>query len=78
MKIKYLGTAAGEGITALLCNCEICKKSRALGGKNLRARSQALIDDILLIDMPPETYSNFHRYNIDLLNIRYWLITHTH
>ncbi|HPB17500.1 MAG TPA: MBL fold metallo-hydrolase [Clostridia bacterium] len=78
MKIKYLGTAAGEGIPALLCNCEICEKSRALGGKNLRARSQALIDDILLIDMPPETYSNFHRYNIDLLDIRYWLITHTH
>ena len=78
MKIKYLGTAAGEGIPALLCNCDICKRSRDLGGKNLRARSQALIDDTLLIDMPPETYTNFHRYNIDLLNIRYWLITHTH
>jgi len=78
MKIKYLGTAAGEGIPASLCNCEICRKSRTLGGKNLRARSQAVIDDIILIDMPPETYSNFHKYNICLMDIKYWLITHTH
>lgn len=78
MKIKFLGTAAGEGIPAVLCNCEICEKSRRLGGKNLRARSQAMIDDILLIDMPPETYSNFHKHGINLLDIKYWIITHTH
>lgn len=78
MRFKYLGTAAGEGIPAVLCDCDICRKSRERGGRNLRARSQALIDDVLLIDMPPETYSNFHRYGIRLLDIRYWLITHTH
>lgn len=78
MKIKYLGTAAAEGIPALLCNCENCQRSRALGGNNLRARTQALIDDDLLIDMPPETYSNLQRFGINLLNIKYWLITHTH
>lgn len=78
MKIKYLGTAAGEGIPATLCCCDVCEKSRKLGGKNLRSRSQALIDNDMLIDMPPETYSNFHRYNIRLMDIKYWLITHNH
>ena len=78
MKIKYLGTAAGEGIPAFLCNCEICRKSRLLGGKNLRSRSQALIDNSILIDMPPETYGNLHRFAINLLDIKYWLVTHDH
>ena len=78
MKIKFLGTAAAEGIPATLCNCDVCRKSRKLGGKNLRSRSQALIDNDILIDMPPETYSNFHRFGIDLLDIRYWLISHIH
>lgn len=78
MKIKFLGTAAGEGIPAILCNCEVCSKSRVLGGKNMRSRSQALIDDVMLIDMPPETYSNFHRFGVNLMDIKYWIITHTH
>ena len=33
MKIKYLGTAAAEGITAVFCECETCKKAIELGGK---------------------------------------------
>ncbi len=49
MKIKYLGTAAAEGIPAIFCECKICKKARELGGKNIRTRSQALINDDLFI-----------------------------
>ena len=78
MKIKYLGTAAAEGIPALLCDCSVCEKSRALGGKNLRTRSQALVDDDMLIDMPPETFAHIQSNGINLLNIKHWLITHSH
>lgn len=78
MKIKFLGTAAYEGIPAFLCNCKECKKVRALGGKNIRTRSQALVNDEMLLDMPPDTYTHFLTHNIDLLNIKYWLISHTH
>ncbi len=78
MKIKFLGTAAGEGIPALLCNCPVCAKTRKLRGRNLRARSQAMIDDVMLIDMPPETHSNFNRFGVNLLDIKYWLVTHIH
>ena len=31
MKIKYLGTAAAEGVPAIFCNCETCKEARKLG-----------------------------------------------
>ncbi len=33
MKIKYLGTAAAEGIPAMFCKCGNCNRARALGGK---------------------------------------------
>ncbi len=33
MKLKYLGTAAAEGIPALFCRCEMCAYARKAGGK---------------------------------------------
>lgn len=78
MKIKYLGTAAAEGWPGLFCNCPYCKKAREAGGKNLRTRSQCIIDDTLLIDFPPESYMHALNYNVDLPNIHSILITHTH
>lgn len=78
MKIKYLGTAAAEGIPALFCDCDNCKKARALGGRNIRTRSQALIDDTLLIDFPADTYMHYLQYNFPLNKIHSCLITHSH
>ena len=52
MKIKFLGTAAAEAFPAMFCDCENCKKARSLGGKNIRTRSQTLIDNDLFIDYP--------------------------
>ena len=66
MKIKLLGTAACEGIPAMYCNCGVCMNSRKLGGKNLRARTQTLINDDLLIDFNNDTYLNGQRFGIDL------------
>ncbi len=65
MKIRYLGTAAAEGIPAIFCDCEVCRKSRELGGRNFRTRSQAIIDDTLLIDFPSDTYAHFLNYNLN-------------
>ena len=55
MRIKYLGTAAAEGVPGIFCDCENCKRARKLGGKNIRTRSQAILDDTLLIDFPADT-----------------------
>ena len=48
MKLKYLGTAAAEGIPAMFCECNNCKEARRRGGRDLRTRSQALIDGKVL------------------------------
>ncbi|MBQ5747012.1 MAG: hypothetical protein IIV81_03630 [Clostridia bacterium] len=78
MKLKYLGTAAAEGIPAIFCDCENCRRSRELGGKNIRTRSQAIIDDRLLIDFPADTYMHFLQHNVPLSKIKNCLITHSH
>ncbi len=78
MKIQYLGTAASEGIPAMFCNCDVCIKAKELGGKEIRTRPQAIIDDKLLIDFPPDSYMHMLNYNLHLPNIHHLLITHSH
>ncbi len=78
MKIKYLGTAAAEGYPGLFCSCEYCRKARKLGGRNLRTRSQCIIDDTLLVDYPADSYAHMLKYDIQLPHIHSILITHTH
>ena len=78
MKIKYLGTAAAEGWPGLFCACDHCRRARKAGGRNIRARSQALIDDQLLIDFPADTYLHVLQYGLDLTAVTHCLITHDH
>lgn len=78
MKIQILGTAAAEGIPAIFCNCETCRFAREHQGREIRTRSQALIDDTLLIDFPADTYLHCLRDHINLTQIQHCLITHTH
>ena len=76
MKLIYLGTGAAEGIPALFCNCEYCKGVRQRGGREIRSRSQILIDGELGIDFPPDAFS--HARGIDLSALKYLLVTHSH
>lgn len=79
MRLKYLGTSAAEGIPALFCSCTVCQRSRLAGGRNLRTRSQALIDrGKLLIDFPPDTYMHVLHHGLDLTKIHHCLLTHSH
>lgn len=78
MKITYLGTAAAEGMPASFCDCELCRHCRVLGGKDIRTRSQALIDDCLLIDFPADTYMHVLYHGLELHRIEHCLITHSH
>ena len=78
MQFTYLGTAAAEGWPAVFCNCPFCKEAARLGGKNIRTRSQALINDDLLIDLPPDTYMHKLHQGLDLSAVKYLFITHKH
>ena len=78
MKLTYLGTAAAEGWPAIFCNCEYCVRAKELGGKNIRTRSQALINDDVLIDFPADTYSHMLNNKLDLSKVKYCFVTHSH
>lgn len=78
MEIQYLGTAAAEGWPAIFCNCEACKKAAIRKGKNIRTRSQAIIDKKILIDFPQDSYMHRLQYDIDMPNIQTLLVTHSH
>lgn len=78
MKLKYLGTAAAEGIPGMFCNCRVCRNALDVRGKEIKTRSQALVDDKLLIDFPADTYMHILNYGLDLRNIHHCIITHSH
>jgi phosphoribosyl 1,2-cyclic phosphate phosphodiesterase len=78
MKLTYYGTGAGEGWPGIFCNCDICKEAKRLKGKNIRTRSQALINEDLLIDLTPDTNMHSLVYGLDLERVNHLLVTHSH
>ncbi len=78
MRIRFLGSAAYDAIPAPFCSCDTCTRSRKAGGRNIRSRSQVLLDEDLLIDFNADTIMHFFQYNIDSQRIKYCLITHSH
>ncbi|MBQ9081308.1 MAG: hypothetical protein IJY26_01570 [Clostridia bacterium] len=55
-----------------------CKTARKMGGKELRSRTQILIDGNLGIDFPPDAYYHALRFDVDLSAIENLLVTHSH
>ena len=78
MQYRYLGTSDAGGFPGLFCTCEHCRRAAALGGRNLRTRSQSLIDGRLLIDFPPDTLYHVRQYGLDLSKINACIVTHCH
>ena len=62
----------------MFCNCRVCRKALEVRGKEIKTRSQALLDDKILIDFPADTYMHILNYGLDLRNIHHCIITHSH
>lgn len=78
MKLTYLGTSAAEGFPAPFCECETCAEARKRGGKNIRTRSHALLDDSIMFDFPPDAYTHILQNGIDMQKVNSIFITHCH
>ena len=78
MKVKFLGTAAAEGIPALWCECDVCRKAKQLKGKELRRRCSYFIDDDTIVDFGPDSYWQSMEFDVDLTLIKRVLFTHPH
>ena len=77
MKLRYLGTAAAEGIPAVFCNCPQCEAARKAGGHEIRTRAGALLDGCLKLDFGPDSYMQMLRDGLRFHPIQPILITHT-
>jgi phosphoribosyl 1,2-cyclic phosphate phosphodiesterase len=78
MEITFLGTAASEGYPVAFCSCANCARARELGGPNLRNRSAALVDGVLLLDLGPDVMAASLAHGVPLTDVRYCLLTHEH
>ena len=78
MKIKFYGTGAGGGIPEIFCYCRVCEYARKHGGKEIRSRSQAVIDDCLGIEFPIDVFAHTAYGGLDMRKIKHVLITHAH
>lgn len=78
MKIRFLGTGAGEGYPSPWCKCSNCQYAREKGGKNIRNHSGIMIDDDILMDMSGSSNHMATQLGISLDTIKYLLVTHAH
>lgn len=70
MKITFLGTGAAEGIPAINCQCDHCRRARAEGPPLARERNAILFelpDYNLLMDTPPDVRNMINCYNVSRL-----------
>ncbi|MEX0621627.1 MAG: MBL fold metallo-hydrolase [Candidatus Woykebacteria bacterium] len=75
MKIKFLGTSAGWPLPRLGCSDKICTSRDP---RDKRTRSQALINDRLLLDIGPDTYLHLNTAGVNPTAVEYAAITHEH
>lgn len=78
MKIQILGSGAAEGIPAPFCSCDTCERVRKQRGIDFRTRSSTLIDDRLMVDVSPDTFSNIWRFDVDFRKVEAIVCTHPH
>lgn len=78
MKLQYIGTGAAEGFPGLFCQCDACVRARRIGGRNIKTRSCAILNDQVLIDLSPDIYTQSLKLGLELWRVRHLVVTHTH
>jgi phosphoribosyl 1,2-cyclic phosphate phosphodiesterase len=78
MKITYFGTGGGAGVPEIFCSCRVCEAARQNRGRDIRTRSQAAINDDLIIDFPVDTFLHTLYGGLDMRKHHHVLITHSH
>jgi phosphoribosyl 1,2-cyclic phosphate phosphodiesterase len=78
MRLQLLGTAAAEGVPAIFCECDLCRKARERGGRDVRRRTAYAINADMLVDFGPDTFWQSVAFGVDLAAVRHIAVTHSH
>lgn len=78
MRVQLLGTGGAEGIPAFFEPSRVSRHAREHGGKDVRSRSCALINDDLKIDLGPDSWHQIARYGVDATQWSAIVYTHSH
>jgi phosphoribosyl 1,2-cyclic phosphate phosphodiesterase len=77
-EVQILGSAAAEGIPAIFCTCDVCKKAWANGGKDVRMRAAYKLSDTVRIDFGPDTLAQEYKFQLHSEKLKHLFITHSH
>lgn len=77
MDVTLLGTGAADGIPAFFGNTRVSQFARENGGKDVRSRCAAIVDDFLKIDLGPDTWLQTTREGLDTRDWIALLVTHS-
>ena len=78
MKVRFLGTSSTEGIPGVFCNCDVCREVKKIGGRDVRTRSQVIVNDDLLVDFDADTNYHAVKNKLKLGDLEVLLVTHSH
>ncbi|MDI9637346.1 MBL fold metallo-hydrolase [Kamptonema cortianum] len=77
MNIRLQGTGGADGIPAFYSDSRVSEHARKHGGKNIRSRTAALVDDVIKIDLGPDTWSQMARDGLDARDWSALVFTHS-
>lgn len=72
-----MGTGGAEGVPGMFSDSRVSEHARRFGGKDVRTRCAALIDDSIKIDLGPDSYMQCMRDHIQPRNWEAVLFTHS-
>jgi len=78
MKLHLLGTGGADGIPSFFGRGELSDFAREHGGKDIRTRSGAVVDDVLKIDFGPDTYAQAAAQGLSPADWKWIVVTHSH
>ena len=73
-----LGTGAAEGIPCVFCECPVCTRARARGGRDVRSRSSLLLDEYSIVDFSRDLFHQMLSIGQSLRGLERIFLTHFH
>ena len=77
MRLRLMGTGGADGVPGFYSDSRVSRYARQHGGKDIRTRAAAVVDDVLKIDLGPDTWWQSVRDSIDARDWTAILFTHS-